>query len=165
VLVGSYGFSWICFHIISAYKKICFCSEEPKGFCCVMWWTKSFKFLLIVGCFSTKCARTHLFLALPWFSDQYKCESYWKQYPFAELTEMSNFCYICKHGIQFLCHFLCILLLLSKYLLHNIWPETSSKCQFSNSITNVQTTDTIEKFIKLQLRNWYLDFKPDIGSN
>jgi hypothetical protein len=40
--------------------------------------------------------------------------------PFAELTEMSNFCYICKHGIQFLCHFLCILLLLSKYLLHNI---------------------------------------------
>jgi hypothetical protein len=39
-------------------------------------------------------------------------------------------------------------------------------------MTNVQTTDTIEKLIKPQLnmaekslRNWYLDFKPDIGSN
>ncbi len=43
---------------------------------------------------------------------------------------------------------------------------------FENSITNVQTTDTIEKVIKLQLnmvkkslRNWYLFFKPDIGIN
>lgn len=43
---------------------------------------------------------------------------------------------------------------------------------FQNSMTNVQITDTIENSIKLQLnmaekslRNWYLDFKPDIGSN
>jgi len=161
-----------CFHIISAYKKICFCSEEPKGFCCVMWGTKSFKFLLNVGCFSTKCARTHLFLALPWFSDQYKCNSYWKQYPFAELTEMSNFCYICKHGIQFLCHVLCILLLLSKYLQHNIWLETSSNCQFSKFYDQCSNYWYNRKLIKLQLnmaeqslRNWYLDLKPDIGSN
>jgi hypothetical protein len=39
-------------------------------------------------------------------------------------------------------------------------------------MTNVQTTDTVENLIKLQLnmaekslRNWYLDFKPDIGSD
>jgi hypothetical protein len=39
-------------------------------------------------------------------------------------------------------------------------------------MTNVQITDTIENSIKLQLnmaekslRNWYLDFKPDIGNN
>jgi hypothetical protein len=170
VFVGSYGFSSLFSHhqciskdlfLLKRAKRIVWCGEQRVSSSCWMWDVSA---LSVEG---------HIFSLLSLGSPISTSVNLTRNSkPFAELTEMSNFCYICKHGIQFLCHFLCILLLLSKYLLDNIWPETSSKCQFSKFYDQCSNYWYVENSIKLQLnmaekslRNWYLEFKPDIGSN